>query len=363
MAAASCGGTNPGGPKTTEIAVTAVSPNTGTSFGGTTLTITGTGFSTGVTVTVGGTPATDVTFNSSTSITAKTPAHIAGAAEVKVSAGAKSGTLPNAFTYVKAVTTANTPPVVSALTITPQRPKQPVTMATIGDRITLTVSVNDAETPAGNLTYEWTANPTLGTFTGTGASVQWTAPATVTSAQTVLLLLTVVEKYQEADAQGLPINREHRIQQSAVLKVHDSVKEIGDMAVDFLRLFSDSSKQAVEVLHNFSQTCDEGKGYRDEFKDVNDHRAAVTITDYTVSAAVVTMNFKSPQACVYGTGPADACASVPVRWVDRSKTTGAAGGAQGTDYVSAVYESTGWRLCHSSFSGTSLLTGKPVFIR
>lgn len=356
--AAACGG--PGtGPQPAEVAVTAVSPNTGSTFGGTTLTITGSGFSSGAAVMVGGTAATDVIFNSSTSLTAKTPPHIAGAAEVRVSVGTKNGTLPNAFTFVKAVTGPNTAPVVSALTIQPPRTNQPVTMATIGDRITLTVSVNDAETPAANLTYEWTANPSLGSFTGTGPSVQWTAPATASSPQTVLLLLTVVEKYQEADAQGLPINREHRIQQSALMKVHDSIKEIGDMARNFLLMFSDSKKMALEVLQDFSQTCDGGNGYNLEFKDVNDHRAAVTITDYTVGEATVSLNFKSPQACVVGTGPADACASVPVRWVD----TGPNGGAQGTDYVSAVYESTRWRLCHSSFSGVSLKTGKPITIR
>jgi hypothetical protein len=48
-----------------------------------------------------------------------------------------------------------------------------------------------------------------------------------------------------------------------------------------------------------------------------------------------------------------------VRWVD----TGPTGGVEGTDYVSAVYESTRWRLCHSSFSGVSLKTGKAITIR
>lgn len=358
--AACGGGPGPGPGPTGEVKVTAVSPSTGTSFGGTTVTITGSGFASGATVQVGGAAATDVTVVSPTSITAKTPAHIAGGAEVRVAVAAKSGTLANAFTFVKPVVGVNTAPTVGAIQVTPPRLKQPLTMATIGDRITLTAAVNDAETPTSNLTYEWTSNPTLGTFSGTGASVQWTAPAATSSPQTALLLLTVVEKYQEADAQGLPINKEHRVQQSVVMRIHDSIKEIGDMARNFLLMFSDSSKQAVEVLQDFSQTCHGGKGYNDEFIDVNTHRAAVTITDFTVGQATVSLNFGSPQACVFGTGPADACATVPVRWVDKSKSTGAPGGSQGTDYVSAVYEATRWRLCHSSFDGVSLLTGKPV---
>lgn len=53
--------------------ITNVSPATGSTVGGTLITITGTLFQSGATVTVGGVPATDVTFVSSTSITARTP--------------------------------------------------------------------------------------------------------------------------------------------------------------------------------------------------------------------------------------------------------------------------------------------------
>jgi plastocyanin len=53
--------------------VTSISPNTGSTAGGTVVNINGTGFQTGATVTIGGIPATDVSVVSSTSITAKTP--------------------------------------------------------------------------------------------------------------------------------------------------------------------------------------------------------------------------------------------------------------------------------------------------
>ena len=48
------------------------------------MTITGTGFLAGATVSLGGTAATGVTVVSSTSITATTPAHAAGAVNVVV---------------------------------------------------------------------------------------------------------------------------------------------------------------------------------------------------------------------------------------------------------------------------------------
>jgi plastocyanin len=53
--------------------VTSISPNTGSTAGGTVVNITGTGFQTGATVTIGGISATDVSVVNSTSITAKTP--------------------------------------------------------------------------------------------------------------------------------------------------------------------------------------------------------------------------------------------------------------------------------------------------
>jgi len=81
--------------------VTAVSPNSGPTGGGTPLTITGTNFATGATVTVGGTAATSVVVVSGTQITATTPAGSAGAATVTVTnLGVPSGSLTSAFTYV-----------------------------------------------------------------------------------------------------------------------------------------------------------------------------------------------------------------------------------------------------------------------
>ena len=80
--------------------VSAISPNTGTANGGTTVTVTGTGFLSGATVTIGGTAATGVTVASSTSIKATTPAHAAGAADVVVkNTDNQTGTLSGGYTY------------------------------------------------------------------------------------------------------------------------------------------------------------------------------------------------------------------------------------------------------------------------
>ena len=80
--------------------VSAISPSTGTLAGGTPVTITGTGFRSGATVSLGGTAATGVTVVSSTAITAATPAHVIGAVNVVVTnTDNQNGTLPGGYTY------------------------------------------------------------------------------------------------------------------------------------------------------------------------------------------------------------------------------------------------------------------------
>jgi hypothetical protein len=79
--------------------ITSVSPSSGTTVGGTVVTITGTEFVSGATVTLGGTAASNVTVVSSTSITATTPAHATGTVNVVVTDSNGSGTLANGFTY------------------------------------------------------------------------------------------------------------------------------------------------------------------------------------------------------------------------------------------------------------------------
>src|SRR5207245_2452497 len=83
-------------------AVTALSPNNGPTGGGTVVTITGTSFINGATVSFGGTAATGVVVNSATSITAVSPATLTpGTVDVRVSTS--GGTSPivagDHFTY------------------------------------------------------------------------------------------------------------------------------------------------------------------------------------------------------------------------------------------------------------------------
>ena len=82
------------------MSVTNVSPANGPWLGGTPVTITGTGFLSGASVTFGGTAATSVVVVNATTITAATPAHASGAVDVTVTnTNATNATLTAGFTY------------------------------------------------------------------------------------------------------------------------------------------------------------------------------------------------------------------------------------------------------------------------
>ncbi|WP_433086863.1 IPT/TIG domain-containing protein [Dactylosporangium sp. CA-052675] len=92
----------------TQPVVATVSPATGTAAGGTTVTITGTGFTGATGVTFNGSDATSFTVDSPTQITAVTPAGLAGPATVQVAVGTcVSPVSGGTFTYTPVV-----PPIV-----------------------------------------------------------------------------------------------------------------------------------------------------------------------------------------------------------------------------------------------------------
>lgn len=81
--------------------VTGVAPASGTANGGTTITIIGSNFQPGATVSLGGTPASNVSFVSDTTLTATTPAHASGLVSIVVAnPDAQNATRANAFTYL-----------------------------------------------------------------------------------------------------------------------------------------------------------------------------------------------------------------------------------------------------------------------
>src|SRR3989441_861944 len=101
-----------------------VSPATGSTFGGTNVTITGTDFRTGATVTFGGTALTSVTVVNTTTITGTTASHAAGAVDVVVrNPDGQAGTCAGCYSY------AASPPVISNVqsSVSPNRKNATIT--------------------------------------------------------------------------------------------------------------------------------------------------------------------------------------------------------------------------------------------
>jgi hypothetical protein len=346
-ALASCGGSEgPGpGPTPTTPVVSSASPAAGSTSGGTLVTIVGANFVSGATVTIAGVAATDVTVQSATLVTALTGAHSAGSGDVMVTVAGRTGTLPNGYTYANPGPLNNPAPVISSLTTKSLRQNAPAQFAELGDDIAVSAAVSDSETPVGDLILEWTAD--AGTFTGTGPAVQWRAPTELVTPFVVTLKLTVIERYVTPDG----LIHENRVERSATVNVHDTPKEVGDLAVQFLTDFSNSSTAPEIVVRNFSPRC---KGTAAELEDVENNRKNYLINQYEVGAPTVTLGFGG--VCSFRERAADACTSVPVRWDVTVLATGLPATTEGTDFVTAVYETDRWYLCDSDYLARSTST-------
>ncbi len=125
----------------------------------------------------------------------------------------------------------NALPVVTSILVKGTLSREPAQYATLGETVNVTASVTDAETPVNQLTYEWSSS-VGGTFGSNAATTTWTAPATLTGTTPVnaTLTLTVTER---VDA-----TRNNRVTATTVVDLHNSAKEVGDLAYQFLEDFS-----------------------------------------------------------------------------------------------------------------------------
>jgi len=243
--------------------------------------------------------------------------------------------------------------VISGITSRGSRPNEPSNFADLDETITVTATAIDAETPADQLTYEWTAES--GTISGTGRQVSWRAPAQASTPSEVRISLTVVETYQTVDAQGLPTTAQNRVPGSFTVRLHASAKEVRDLAVEFLLEFSQQRNSPQQIVRNFSDSC---RGKAEELHDVAVNQDEKIINSYSVEPnPPVDIDFGG--VCRNRGRIGDACAYVPVRWQSTVKASGKPELAVGNDQVNAIYENSRWRLCDSDFIGTTTLDGKP----
>jgi hypothetical protein len=334
-----CGGgpTGPSGPAAPQVFT--IVPSSGPTTGGTPVRITGANFAAGATVTIGGVPAVDVSVESAWGLTARTGAHASGAADVVVTVGGQSAVLPGGFSY-QAV--ASAPPVITAIVAKGARPNEPAQFADLGEEINVSATVQDPDTPADQLTFVWAAD--AGTFSGSGASVKWRAPSQGATPFQVRITLAVSDPTTRVDG-------------GTTLVLHDSIKEVGDLARQFLLEFSDSNLSPEYVMRNFSTNPRCSRERNAEFDDVVKNRTLYRIEAYSIEAASVKIQFSSVPCAFRPTNPVDgdACAVVPASWTSLCLITNPECVAEthphadGLDYVTEVYEQSQWRLCASAY--------------
>jgi len=355
---AACGLKTPVQPTPPGVSVSGVSPSSGPTIGGTSVSIIGAHFSSGAGVTIGGTPATNVTLVDSSTLSATTGARVAGTGDVLVVSDGRSAVLPGGFTYIDV---QNTPPSIVSLTAQGSRPNQPALFADLNEEINVVSSVTDAETAADQLTYQWTAD--AGTFAGSGPSVKWRAPQTIDrTPATIPLKLTVIERFQTFDEHaesGGVVDRENTVSRSVTVRLHNSRKEAGDRALEFLTDFSNSAVPPETAVRSFSDSC---PGKAAELQDVRQNRANHIITASRLGSPAVTFGFGG--VCfdrIRPPGhPADACMVVSCGWTSTRRSTGVQEISNGSCYLTAVYESSRWRLCDSDFEGSVTINGRVV---
>ena len=249
----------------------------------------------------------------------------------------------------------NTPPTIGAFTVQGTRSNEPANFADASEEVPVTVAVTDAESQISDLKFNWTSSAG-GTFIGSGAKVTWKAPDKVDAPTTVTLSVEVVETYT---SQGKQVTNNPK--GSVTLSLHDSIKEVGDMAVQFLKDFSDTNiKDVSSITRNFEPGC---YGTDSENADVAQHIQNYSITKWRVEPSVTTVGFGG--ICPFRGQPGDACAQVRTFWASTANKDvydqfgsfvigmGGQSTASGVDQVVAMYykNQQRWKLCASDFKG------------
>lgn len=339
------------------LALSSFSPTVLSTTGGGTFTILGAGFGSDTVVTFGSLVVTGVTITP-TSLILTAPAHAPGVGSFTVTSGGKS--VSGSATFV-APSGLNLAPTISNLRTVGSRANQPSLFVDLSEEVQLLATVSNAETGAA-LSYAWTVS--AGTVSGTGSTAIWKLPSILaTTPAPLAVTLTVTETYSEAGLQHRNVSTA-----STLANAHDSQSEILNKGFQFLDRFSQSSVPLDFVIAEFSPTCDDGVGRRDEAHDVDENRRNyLELPGYTVrTLPPATFNFGG--RCPFRSRKADACARFDTRWfvrflIDVYEENGTFVGPKnstavsaGVDFVTAVAEGGQWKLCHSDWQGESQVT-------
>jgi hypothetical protein len=227
---------------------------------------------------------------------------------------------------------------------TPPTPNNPPTIASIvlssaridaDQELVVTAYVADDVTPIDRLTYDWSAKPVNGTFTGSGPQVRWRAPHGQSTPDTYTITLTVTEKYTESG-----VAKQNTASSNTQVRYNDSYAEVSKLSLDFLNDFATYTVTPDQCVRNFSDSC---RGKTDELSDIRANR---------INFQIQSARLGTP-AILFDSTLTFANSDVPCTFVSIQKATGKTETAIGTCNLTAVYESFKWFLCDSHFTGSS----------
>ena len=245
----------------------------------------------------------------------------------------------------------NAVPSIDTISAQGRRTRQPARFADVKETLDVAATVRDSETSLDELVYQWSA--TAGTFTGSGRNVTWTAPEAAATPGTVTLTLKVIENYGNP---GQAKIFSHEVTGTQTIALHDSVKEVGDMARRFLTEFSkpQTNQDWQDIMKDFkASACRQPSLVDDEKEEVIRHYTNFLMHSYDIRPATVNLHFGG--ACAFRNRPGDACATVPVSWDSTDRRNGSRGSVNGLDHIGAAYSTADsrWWLCSSDLESIS----------
>lgn len=241
----------------------------------------------------------------------------------------------------------NTPPVVKSIALSDGRVEA-------GAPVTLTASVEDAESNVADLSFSWTIPSGSLTATGNGSAITFTPSPDLKTPGDYEITVTVTERYTSAGAQV-----ENKATGSVMLHVNNSTKELVDLSLRFLGDFANSGVSPERCVSEFSDSC---RGKKAEFEDIVDNRhdfliLSSSLRHTSLQMAVSRMTATVHTACAFTsrvittTPQSGGCLADPA-----SCKFGAVQNADGDCVTTNVYERGRWWICESNYFPKNALT-------
>ncbi|HEY6329495.1 MAG TPA: IPT/TIG domain-containing protein, partial [Blastocatellia bacterium] len=249
--------------------ISSVSPNTGSTLGGTSVTISGANFQSGASVTFGAAAATGVTVQNSATISAVTPANSAGAVNVTVTnPGGQSATSTSAFTYVQAA------PAPSISSVSPN------TGSTAGGT---SVTISGANFQSG-------ASVTFGSAAATGVTVENSTTISAVTPANSAGAVNVVVTNPDSQSATLSSGFAYSSSSGSGTVLLNSLDTTNWMAGD---LFSGTTDKNVPLTVANQQLS---IGPLDQNTSGSHYNGLVTVSTYNLTGAYVSVQLATPPA-------------------------------------------------------------------